>query len=177
MQKIKLHYWPLIAVKAVLLFLTFAFILSSCRDRIPEQKEPVVERTPLNIPVIADTVIYDVVIRNPDPEEWWADENLKNLNKEALLDIIFNAVYRKDLIPYDYFSQEAMTAHEVVEIENEPDYSRDNIGRIQFAEEWYFDEENLRMEKRVNSLTLGYEVLDARGNLRGYKPLFMVKLN
>jgi len=33
------------------------------------------------------------------------------------------------------------------------------------------------MEKRVNSLTLGYEVFDPQGNLRGYKPAFLVKLN
>jgi hypothetical protein len=177
MQQLRFLYLPIITVKTVLLFFSVTLISNGCRDRIPEQKEPVVKRTSLNIPVIADSIVYDVVIRNPDPDEWWADENLKSLNKEALLDIIFNAVYRGELVAYDYFSQKAMTAREILEVENAPDYSRENIGRIQFAEEWYFDEENLRMEKRVNSLTLGYEVLDARGDLRGYKPLFMVKLN
>jgi len=81
------------------------------------------------------------------------------------------------LIPYDYFSQKALSAGEIRELEDSPGFSREKVGRIQFSEEWYFDEDNLRMEKRVNSLTLGYEVYDYEGNLRGYKPAFLVKLN
>ncbi len=154
-----------------------AALLISCGERIPEQKAPIVQRTPLNIPVIADTVIYDVVVKNPEPDDLWIEESLRRLNREALMDIIFNAIYRKELIPYEYFSREVMSIADVIELENSPEFSREKVGRIQFSEEWYFDEDNLRMEKRVNSLTLGYEVFDPQGNLRGYKPAFLVKLN
>ncbi len=154
-----------------------AALLISCGEKIPEQKKPLVQRTPLNIPIIADTVIYDVVVKNPEPDDLWIEESLRRLNREALVDIIFNAVYRQELIPYEYFSSEAMSVADVIELEKSPEFSREKVGRIQFSEEWYFDEDNLRMEKRVNSLTLGYEVFDPQGNLRGYKPAFLVKLN
>lgn len=163
-----------IKIIAVIIPVTFFY---SCRESIPEQKEPLVERTPLNVAIIADTVIYDVVVKNPEPDDLWRDECLRNLNRKGLVDVIFNAIYRKELIPYDFFSNKPLSVNDITDIENAPGFSRENIGSIQFSEEWYFDEDNLRMEKRVNSMSLGYEVFDSSGNLRGYKPAFMVKLN
>ena len=176
MQHLRFFY-PAPSLIKLLAVIIPAIFITGCSDRIPEQKKPLVQRTPLNIPIIADTVIYDVVVKNPEPDDLWIEESLRNLNREALVDIIFNAVYRKELIPYEYFSNEAMSVGDIIELENSPEFSREKIGRIQFSEEWYFDEDNLRMEKRVNSLTFGYEVFDPQGNLRGYKPAFLVKLN
>ncbi|TVR73613.1 MAG: hypothetical protein EA408_04740 [Marinilabiliales bacterium] len=150
---------------------------SGCRDRIPEQKSPQVERTVLNAAVIADTVIYDVIVKNPDAEDLWTEETLRNLNRGGFVDIIFNAVYREELVAFDYFTGQALTVRDVADLENDPEFSRENIGMLQFNEEWYFDEENLRMEKRVNSVSLGYEVYDAEGRIRGYKPAFLINLN
>lgn len=168
---------PFILTIKIVIFITVALLVHSCKERIPCQKEPLVPRTPLNIAVIADTVIYDVIIKNPDPEDLWTEECLRNLYREGFIDIIFNAIYRQELIPYDYFSNQALSVKEIIELEKDPEFSRENIGRIQFSGAWYFDEENLRMEKRINSLSFGYEVFDLSGNLRGYKPAFMVKLN
>ncbi len=159
-----------------LLFLPLLFI-SACGNGIPEQRPPQVERTPLDGAVIADTVIYDVIVKNPNASDLWAEQSLRNLNREGLVDIIFNAVYRGELIPYDYFTMEVMSVRDVARLESDPEFSRDNIGMLQFSEEWYFDEENLRMEKRVNSISLGYEVYDTDGNIRGYKPAFLITLN
>lgn len=161
----------------IAIIVIMAILSGSCREKIPGQKKPAVARTPASAAVIADTVIYDVVIRNPEPDDLWAEECLRQLNREALVDMIFNAIYRQELLPYDYFSNRVLSVNEIKELEKDPEFSRTNIGRIQFMEEWYFDEENLRMEKRVNSLSLGYEVFDSSGKLRGYKPAFMVKLN
>lgn len=152
-------------------------VFHGCGDRIPEQRAPRVERTELNAAIIADTIIYDVIVKNPVPGDLWTEECLRNLKRDGLVDILFNAIYRQELIPYDLISGRPLSVSEIMELENDPEFSRDNIGKIQFSEEWYFDEENLRMEKRVNSLSLGFEVFDSSGNLRGYKPAFMVKLN
>lgn len=164
-------------VRTILTLLIPVILIYGCSENIPVQKEPVVQRTELNIPVIADTVIYDVVVKNPEPDNHWTEESLRNLNREAFVDLIFNAIYRKELVPYDYFTRKALSIDEIYGLENDPVFSRENIGSIQFVEEWYFDEINLRMEKRVNSITLGYEIFDFDGNLRGYKPAFTVKLN
>lgn len=158
-------------------WLLHVMLLAGCSERIPEQKQPAVPRTELDMAIIADTVTYDVIVRNPSPEDLWTQECLKNLRTGALIDFIFNAIYRNELVPYDYFTSRALSVSEIVELENSSGFSRDKIGRIRFSEEWYFCEENLRMKKRVNSMALGYEVFDSEGNLRGYKPAFMVKLN
>ncbi len=160
-------------VAAGMTFLVF----TGCRERVPEQRPPKVERTDLNAAIIADTVIYDVIVKNPDADDLWAEQSLRNLNRRGLVDIVFNAIYSEDLVPYDYFTMEAMSVRDVMTLENDPEFSRDNIGMIQFSEEWYFDEENLRLEKRVNSISLGYEVYASDGSIRGYKPAFMVNLN
>ncbi|MFO7922753.1 MAG: hypothetical protein R6U58_03605 [Bacteroidales bacterium] len=151
--------------------------LYGCGERIPEQKAPVVPRTPLNIAIIADTMTYDVVIKNPNPDDLWTEESLSNLKRDALIDLIFDAIYSKNLVPYDFFSKKALSVKDIKRLEDDPEFSRENIGKIQFLEEWYFDEENLRMEKRVNSITLGYEVFNLAGELRGYKPAFLIELN
>ncbi len=152
------------------------FILFGCSGN-PEQKEALVPRAETSGLTIADTVIYDVVVKNPQAEDTWTEDCLRNLDREKLVDIIFDAVYRHELLPYDYISHELMSVKDIRDLENDPEFSRKNIGKIQFSEEWYFDTDNLRMEKRVNSLSLGYEVFDLSGNLRGYKPAFMVRLN
>ncbi len=151
--------------------------ISACGNGIPEQRPPLVERTPLDAAIIADTVIYDVIVKNPDAADLWAEQSLRNLNRSGLVDIIFNAIYHEELIPYDYFTMDVMSVRDVAKLENDPEFSRDNIGMLQFSEEWYFDEDNLRMEKRVNSISLGYEVYDTDGNIRGYKPAFLINLN
>ncbi len=166
----------LIRLKIIAVIIPAIFIYS-CREKIPEPKESLVERTPLNLAIIADTVIYDVVVKNPEPDDLWTEECLRNLNRQGLVDIIFNAIYRQELIPYDFFSNNPLSLNDITNLENNPEFSRENIGTLQFTEEWHFDEVNLRMKKRVHSLSLGYEVFDLSGNLRGYKPAFMVKLN
>jgi len=161
-------------------FIALALILFygyGCRDRIPEQKPPQVERTALNAAIIADTVIYDVIVKNPDASDLWTEETLRNLNRRGFVDLIFNAVYREELVAFDYFTGQAMTVRDIADLENDAEFSRENIGMLQFSEEWYFDEENLRMKKRVNSVSLGYEVYDTDGRIRGYKPAFLINLN
>lgn len=124
--------------------------------------------------VIADTITYDVLLRNNNKEDEWAEYCLKNVDIRALTDAIFNAVYTKRLIAYDYITEDPMTIQEVKEMEQKPEFSRDKISKAQFMEEWYFDEKTLKMGKRVNSLMLAYESRDAQGKIRRYKAGFKV---
>ena len=164
-------------LRSVCVLIVFSILIIVGCKRTPEQKEPLVPRPEISGVVIADTVIYDVIVKNPDAGDVWKDEALSKLDREGLVDEIFEAVYRRELIPFDYISNEVLSVRDIRELENDPEFSRKNIGMIQFSEEWYFDRDNLRMEKRVNSLSLGYEVFDLSGNLRGYRPAFTVKLN
>ncbi len=127
--------------------------------------------------VIADTIIYDVIIKNLDADDQWTDFCLSKLKKDALVDIVFNAVYSGKAKAFHYYDNTPITISQIKELEKEDDFSRDKIAKIQFTEEWLFDEINLKMSKRITSVMLGYEVYDHNGNVKGYKPTFRIYLN
>jgi hypothetical protein len=160
-----------------IMILFSAFVISGCGSDSTGQKEIFSPREKTDASMVADTVIYDVVIKNPNADDHWTEECLSHLDRRGLVDMVFDAVYRNELIPYDYITNRELTVKDIKSLEDDPEFNRENIGKIQFNEEWYFDRVNLRMEKRVNSISLGYEVFDVNGSLRGYKPAFMVRLN
>ena len=125
--------------------------------------------------VIADTIITDVVIKNPTDDEW-TDYTIRNLNRKELVDQIFKAVYKKELVPYDFFNDTPLSVDKVREIESDPEFSRDKIAKVQFEEKWYYNAENNSMIKKVHSIMLAYEVYNAEGEIKGYKPTFKVYL-
>jgi hypothetical protein len=127
-----------------------------------------------NAVVLADTIAYDVTIKNPNPEDNWTEEDLKGMDELALANIILNAIYKGRLTAYDFQTEEPMTIEQVKELEAE--YPRDKIGRMRFIEEWYFDEKNLQFGKKVNTIMLAYERLNSEGEAR-YIPGVMVYLN
>jgi len=163
--------------------LTLAFVLvfflNSCKNKDTEQKEdinvPEVKtgafyETNLNsgnAVVIADTIIYDVIVKNAFPEDDWQEFCLKDVDRTALVNIIFNAIYNGKLTAYDYQQEIPLTVEEVKELEKE--YNRDKFAKMQFIEEWYFDEKELQMGKRVNEIMLAYELINQDGEVRGYK--------
>ena len=141
------------------------------------QKENEVQKVDIgqenNFIVIADTIINDVIIKNPDYDEW-TDHSLKNLDKETLIDEIFNSVYKGDLIPYEFFENTPLDIDYIKTLEKDPEFSRDNIAKVQFEEAWYYDSENQKMIKKVYSIMLAYEVYNLQGEIKGYKPAFKV---
>ena len=70
-----------------------------------------------------------------------------------------------------------MTIEEVKTIEKDPEYNRDNIAKVQFEESWYFDFENHKMMKKVQSVMIAYEIYDNEGKVKGYKPVFKIYFN
>ena len=126
--------------------------------------------------VIANTVTYDVVIKNPNSEDTWTEECLKNIDSKTLIDKIFKAVYDGRIKAYT-IHDELLSIEDVKALEKEKGKQRDKVGKIQFIEEWYFDEENFKMGKKVNFLMLGYENYNTEGEVRNYKAGIKVKLN
>jgi hypothetical protein len=126
-----------------------------------------------NYSVFADTIINDVLIQNPDSSEW-TDYCLRNLHKDFLVDEIFNAVYSGKLIPYEFFNNVPLEITDIESLEEDPEFSRDKIAKVQFEEAWYFDTENQIMVKKVYSIMLAYEVYNLEGEIKGYKPAFKV---
>ena len=182
-------------INLISLLLIFAVIFQSCKQdnavenndsnndtvveiSIPEVKTGNFYKTDIkegNAIVIADTITYDVEIKNNNVEDTWKEECLKHVNRKALTNIIFNAVYNKRLTAYNYRSGESMTIEEVKTMEKE--YSRDRISKMQFIEEWFFNEEDLVFGKKVIGIMLAYEVYDYEGAVRGHSAGIVVYLN
>lgn len=159
-------------IKTILIF-AIVILFASCKT----------ETTPKNINTtnphgikIADSIMYIANVKNANLEDaYYMDEWLGGAKIEVLSNKIFNAVYNKKLIAYNYITGEQMPIAEVKELETE--YRRDNIGYILFTEDWYFDEKKLQMHKKVNSLMLAYFRFDEDGHIIGKKAGIRVYLN
>jgi len=114
--------------------------------------------------ILADTIIYYTVIKNPDPDDDWQEKCLSRLNRKALANIVFNAIYNGRLTPYNFKTEAPMTIEEVKVLDKEN--PRSQIAKMEFTEEWYFDETNLVFAKRVNSIMLGYERRSSEGEVK-----------
>ena len=156
-----------------LLYIFFIIIISACNNDQTINKHKVQIGDESNYIVIADTIINDVVIKNPNNDEW-TDYCLRNLDKETFVNKLFKLVYSGELTPYDFFLDTPMTIEEVKTIEKDEEYNRDNIAKVQFEESWYFDFENHKMLKKVQSVMIAYEIYDNEGKVKGYKPVFKV---
>lgn len=130
-----------------------------------------------NAIVVANPISYDVTTKcYIHDDDGWDEQRLANTNTVAIANVIFQAVYKGRLTPYDYFSEEPISIDSVKSIEKK--FTRKQIGKIMFTEKWYFSETTLTFTKKVESVTLGYELIDKTDNaLHGFKPAFIVKLN
>jgi len=117
-----------------------------------------------NALVLADTIIYNVIVKNPDPEDDFQEYSLKYFNKQALTNIIFNAIYNGRLTPYNYQYENVMTIQDVKEMEKK--HPRSEIANIQFTEVWYFNEKTMSLTKKVYSIMMAYERKNLSGEIR-----------
>ena len=115
--------------------------------------------------VIASQITYDVVVKNPNPNDEWTEQCLQNLNKDALVKIVFDAVYSGKVTAINYKDDTEMTIQQVKEMEKNAEYKRDKIAKVQFIEEWYFDAEKFQFGKKVLGVMLAYERLNEDGSL------------
>jgi len=150
-------------------------LLMSCRPK-PEASKINSDTDTSVENLVADTIIYDVVVRNTNPYDTWATKSLRGLNHPLLIDSLFGLVYDQQAIAYDYFDGTPLSPQDVKDIENADWFSRGRIGKIQFTEKWYFSKSRKELHKEVISVALGHELYTDSGELRGYKPIFKLQL-
>ena len=127
--------------------------------------------------VFADTIIYDVIIKNPNSDDTWTELCLKNLKREQFIDKLFESVYTKKATAYDLNNDEIISPDDLRIMEKKKEIDRDRIGKIQFTESWLYNDSLMIMTKKVLAASLGMEVFDEKGDLIGYKHLFKVRFN
>ena len=126
--------------------------------------------------LVAQDIIYDVEIKNPNKDDQWMENALKGLDRETLINYLIQGVYDDHLQAYDIFEGNRISSRKIRQMEEDGEFSRDEIGKIQFTEQWTYDSLNHVMSKRVTAVSLGIQNFDPEGYLRGYKPLFKVIL-
>jgi len=167
-------------IKTVCLLAIVSLLHAGCRhsvdDRttgsIPEQK--LQEWTG---EIVADPIIYEVIVKNPDPDDEWGNEKIRKLKTRKIIDRIFDAVYAGNATRYNYHTGEVMSIEDISQLEASDEFDRSLIGKIQFEEDWYFDPDNLAIYKKVKSVLLAYEVYDQFNEVVGYKAAFLVHMN
>jgi hypothetical protein len=124
--------------------------------------------------LLADTITYDAIISNPNPDDMYTEHFLKHLKKDILVDGIFDAIYSGKMKAYNIFDNKEMTIAEVKEIENAKGFSRSKVGKLQFSERWYLDEKSFSIKKKLFAMAFGYEHRDSDGIVTDYKAMFRV---
>lgn len=125
---------------------------------------------------LADQIIYDVIIKNPDPGDEWTEKCLVGLKRGELVDFIFEGIYNDRFKAYDIFNDKLIQARTIRKMEDEGEFTRDQVSKIQFVEDWYANPEDYSMLKRITEVRLGLEHIDGFGMHLGHNPLFKVRL-
>ena len=128
--------------------------------------------------LVADSVIYTVYLKNPDTLDQWRSYTLRYVNRDKLVDMIFNDIYSGKLTAYSY--RDWIYGDKViipVDSVKKLEKLKPRIGQVEFVERWFYSPVTNSFYKQVLEMTLAYELYDTKGNVRGYAPLFKVSFN
>jgi len=178
--------------KLYLISLTIIFLLSgySCRNKTGSNE---------NKTVLTERIQYPVFIKSPYPDEtdWWK-ENMEGSQREKFVNILLDAAFGGKVKAYDYMDNSLLSKAQIDNITNHKDtirmvrayppydeydtivvqkLERKDIHRITFMEEWYFDEKNFTMEKKVVGIAPAVTIYADSNEIKGYKPLFWIYLD
>jgi hypothetical protein len=158
------------------MIITSIFCSVSCKQKSskPQFIKTIISIDSLKLISYADTLVCDMVVKNPDKEDTWTAECLNQLKRKALVDSIFDDVYKGKLLAYDFISHKPLSIKELKKLEESAGYSRDIIGKFQFREAWFYDKSHHSFIKKVHSIIFGFETYDLSGFVKGYKPLFKI---
>jgi len=125
---------------------------------------------------IANPITYEVLIKNPDVEDEWQSQCLERTNIKLMSKDVISAVMNGKLKAYNYYDDHLLSKSEVKAILKK-NGKLNNIGNIQFIEDWYWNKKELQLQKKVKSLMFGYEIYDENNKVRGYRASFVVNLD
>lgn len=144
--------------------------------------------------IITERIQYDVLIKSPDVELEWYNQNLEGLKREDFLKTIINAAYEGKIKAYDYYNA-PLTPEEVKKIDFKSDtitvqratapyntydtvikteLNLQQITKIRFLEEWRMDPKSFQIDKKVLGMMLMKENYGDSMELRGYSPVFWI---
>ncbi|HLW07271.1 MAG TPA: hypothetical protein VKY45_06885 [Marinilabiliaceae bacterium] len=127
--------------------------------------------------IIADTIIYSVIIRNFDKNDTWAEERLKYTQADKIISTIFDNAYEGKFQVFDYYTNTPLSIEQIKSLESSEEFSRDLIQELQFEEIWFMNDQVDWFHKEVLSINMGYAVYNSDGTQRGLKPVFRFRFD
>ena len=145
--------------------------------------------------LLSERIQYDVTIKTPEVDLAWFVQNLEGPKREKLIDALLETARSGKFKIYDVMTNKLMTNQEVLEVgtrtnllilqrpyEPYEDYDTivkrelqlSDISRMRFLEEWYMNEKNGFITKKVIAICPLLESYTETGELRGYQPLFWI---
>ena len=147
-----------------------------------------------NKKLLTERIQYDVIIKTPDPAfDWWV-QNIEGSKRESFVKTFLDLAGSGKVKVYDYFN-EPLTPEQVKAMRSKTDTVRiideensnsirdtivkdelniQEVTKVRFLEEWYFDEKKLGFDKKVVGVMLMRENYGDSLELRGYSPLFWI---
>ncbi|MHC1704001.1 MAG: hypothetical protein AB9846_08835 [Tenuifilaceae bacterium] len=165
--------WPI----RIISIITICILCGSCKNknRLDNNYTPV-ETLPNGSILVADSIIYDVVLRDIDHEDPWESERLKSLKLDVFVDNVFDKLYQRELFAYDFYTGKELTLKDIKAIEDREGFSRTKVSKVQFNERWSIDSLGV-LNKKINYMTFGLESYSLQGTFTGHKALFKVYKN
>jgi hypothetical protein len=163
------------SLQFILILVIFAIACNKTEKVTPEKTSDYLSDSTPGL-VVADTIIYEVNIVNPNPEDTWTQECLSGLDHKSLIDNIFTMIYDGTATAYNHETGEKMTPAQVEKMEKEDSFDRTKIGMVQFKEVWYINPAETEMTKKVLSMVLGMGVYSNLGEFKGNKAIMRIQL-
>lgn len=124
--------------------------------------------------VLVDNLVYGIATRPSENADSSELIQFSNFLQKDLINFIFEEIYAGRAKAYDFFTDKELSMDDVRLIEKSEGFDRKKVGKVQFNEQWYVDENGM-LVKRVNSMTFGIEHYSDQGTFLNYNALFNVK--
>lgn len=165
--------------QAVYLLICSLVVIISCKQSNEYSNNKLtgsVNNEILSSKIIADTIIYDVIIKNPNPSDNWKRHCLAGLNYRGLVDFIFEQAYSGNYIITNYDNGKEISINKLKRLEKDDDDLRRKIGKIQFTERWFYTDDSAELKKDIIAMVIGKEIINLQGEIGGYEAIFKLKL-
>ena len=171
-------------MKKIILAATVAFatgLSPSCtQESSTSGHEEVPAPSSSNYELWAEQVESTTDVVKPDG---WSEQDwnsvTKNIDREKIFISITQAALSGKQQAYNYITDSALTVEQVkssLVLSETSNVGAKDISHIRVKEKLYFDAENFKLLKQPTALSLFVNSYAEDGSIRGYKPLFYVKL-
>lgn len=126
---------------------------------------------------VARPIVYEVIIKPHEGLTDWEKEMVTGFQGWDMIRDLIEKVFEGEIQAYDYFTEKPMDKKQLQMLKKDPEFGARQIGRLQFTENWFYDEHQSRLRKQIHKVVFGYEDRDEQDQVLGYKAAFFIYMN